>query len=420
MSVSFGRTRARDRARFPRDLPRRAGFDFRSRTPGYSTTPLSGFGFSRASSIDSVQTSESTLVICPTQADVMRFGRWQSAWDVGLSLGGPQTNYIAWSYDYSQQGSPGKWTDFPSSSSIIRTAGRTDPSGGTSATRVQITAATHGLGEYAALTMPGETAATASVWIRNGTPNTNFYRSIGGRTGSTASAGASWSRVSISGAIAGGETTAFVPVDGRDWSAVGGLTAGTRDAEIFGASRTGGTILDEAILTNGSTATRAGTLCWIPARDWMPIVAACGGRLRIELDFRVKGSRAKHATYGLAWLWHTFDNASCWCDPGTGTTTIRDTTGATNTWPMPAFSDYDRVRIWTEAGAGVATSVQYRLNGGLVVAASVTGSPLGAMATSTARDLYVLNSNSASAGHVWCWAYQVWVYPAGQRPDWAA
>jgi len=403
-----------------RSILRRAGFDFRTRAPGYSTTPLSGFGFSRASSIDSVQTSESTLVLCPTQADVMRFGRWQSAWDVGLSLGGPQTNYIAWSCDFSQQGSPGKWIDSPSSANVIRTAGRTDPSGGSLATRVQITAATHLLGENSALTMPGEATATWSIWIRSGTPNTSLYRSLGTRLGSTASAGASWSRVSISGAIAGGEAVAGVPVDGRDWSTAGGLTAGTRDVEIFGASRTGGAILDEAILTNGAAHGRAGTLCWIPAREWMPVVAACGGRLRIELDFRVKGSSAQHATYGLAWLWHTFDNASCWLDPGTGVVTVRDTTGATNTWTLPALAAFDRVRIWTDAGAGVATSVQYRINSGLVVAASVTGSALGAMTTSTARDLYVLNSNSATAGHVWCWAYQVWVYPAGQRPDWAA
>ena len=408
------RARSRDRAR-PSALAPFWEIDFTGRSAGYSTTAPSGFAYAQAASISSVQTGTSTLVTIPSTADVVRIGRLDDAWELGLVHEPPRINYLAWSYDFSQQGSPGKWIDSPSSVSITRTAGKTDPSGGSLATRVQIAAATHQLGENSALAMPGETAATASVWIRNGTPNVNFYRSLGGRIGSTASAGASWSRVSISGAIAGAETTALVPVDGRDWSAIGGLTAGTRDVEIFGAQREGGTYPTSLIPSNGAQTARAGGNARVLAARWMPHASK---RLSLEIRFHALASRAE--LEGMPYLWHTFDNASAFFTPSTGVLTIRDTSGATNTCTLPAWSRYDLVELWISYGGGAATVVKYRLNGGSVVTLVVLGSALASVVTATSRDLYVMNANNAPSGHVSSIVHRIRGYSDGCVPALAA
>ena len=87
------------------DLPPSGRSTLRQST-GYSTTAPSGLVYSRASSAGTtVQTGTSSLVACPTTADVLRFGRALDAWDVGLVQGPRTVTRITSSNDFRRRSS---------------------------------------------------------------------------------------------------------------------------------------------------------------------------------------------------------------------------------------------------------------------------------------------------------------------------
>lgn len=392
MSVSFGRTRARDRARFPRDLPPFWEIDFTRATPGYSTTAPSGLVYSRASCDDSVQTGTSTAVICPTQADVMKFGRALDAWDVGLLIEGPCTNEVSdaralatanWSPDATLDGAQ---------ANPFGTAG--------GAYRVQIAS---GAVFRENPSTGSSTVFTLSQWIRGATPNANIYMNVGPRVATSATSPGVWSRIAIVGSQGSPNRSIAVPADGRDWTSIGGVAAGARDVYVDAVQREARAYATSFV----PSGTRNGALLQLPALT--------RGSGRISLDLRLRPMGARTAYSATTYLWYVDASNYAAFVPSTGVLTIA-IGGATNTVTLPAWAQYVLLDLYVGAGGGVATLVKYRLNGGATVTLVVTGSALGAMAATTTT----LLSQSASAGHLDAWLYRARVWRPGLTPAWAA
>ena len=393
------------------DLPPFWEIDFTRATPGYSTTAPSGLLYSRASSAGTtVQTGTSSLVACPTTADVLRFGRALDAWDVGLVHETDTTTRITESNNFSS-------AQITTSGTVSRTAAPDvpDPLGGSAATRLTTPDGTGSL-TFLKTGLALNAAQTASIWLRPVTPGTDLGFNTTGVTGSTSYAGvilaapAVWRRLDATNfASAGGGVRAY-PLYGP---AMAGLGAGPRDWYAWGFGFEPGLYPHETVQTSGAERTSAGDLLRVPDAQWAPF--ASDGRLRLELQFRPKGARVE--LEGTPYLFHTFDNASAWLNPATGLLTLRDTAGATNTCTLPSFARYALTDLWIAVGGGATTVVRYRLDSGITVALSVTGSALGSMRTSS-RDLYLLNANVAN--QLSCWLYRARVWRPGLTPAWVA
>lgn len=379
-------------------------FDFTRQAAGYTSAVSTGLGFTRAACVDSVQTGTSTLVEIASAADVLRYGRALDAWDVGLVLEESRTNEELESRELTGS----NW-----SAGATLDTGQPNPFG-TAGGSYRVQVASGGL--MRGIPQTGSSLTfTLSQWILGAAPNMNIYMQLAPRVATTAGSVGAWGRISVTGTQSSASASIAVPVDGRDWSGNGGLTAGARDCYVDGVQREGGSFPTEWIPTTGSTATRNGTLLSVLNAAWAPYVST--GRLSIELAFRAKGARTEYS--GTPYFWHTFDNASAFFNPATGVLTLRDTASSTNTVTLPSWARNDLVELSVQYGGGLVTVVKYRLNSGSVVSLSVTGSALASVYTG-ARDLYLMNSNSAAAGQVSCWLYTARFYAANTCPAWAA
>lgn len=400
------RSRARSRARGGVRLPPLV-LDFRAASWGFGTEAPTGCGYTRAACASSVQTGTGTLFdlsALSAVAGLLAWGRALDAWDVGLVLEEPRTNLITYGRDYAQA----SWTVF---GSALRTSGQSDPFGGTGASRIQAPSGTHGLGETIRTSCAG--ISTASAWLKSASgtaaPNLNTDRSSA-RIATSATAAATWGRLSFTATGGGAETTALVPVDGRDWSGIGGVAAGTRDFYVDACQREVGAYPTSYIPTAGAITTRNATFLRALSATVAPRLAT--GRLSLELKLRPMGARTEYG--GTTSLWYVDANNQAAFVPSTGVLTIT-VAGSTNTVTLPSWARYDLVELSVQCGGGLATVVKYRLNSGSVMSLAVTGSALG---THASGDLYLCSTSSAQ--HLSCWLYTATFHPNGTAPAWAA
>jgi len=210
------------------DLPPFWEIDFTRATPGYSTTAPSGLLYSRASCGDSVQTGTSTAVICPTQADLMKFGRANDAWDAGLLIEGPCTNEVP----NPRNLAAASWLIPPTSLD----AAQPNPFG-TSGGSYRIAISGTSVFREVAYSAGTSTAWTQSQWVLGAAPNANLVANgATQRFGTTAGSVGAWGRIAVSGSVPLGSSIANV-VDARDQTASGGLTAGARDVYVDAVQR---------------------------------------------------------------------------------------------------------------------------------------------------------------------------------------
>ena len=367
--------------------------DFRRVATGYQAgAAFRGMTWSRASCADSVQTGTSTALILPTQADLMKFGRANDAWDAGLLIEGPCTNEVPDPRNFAAA----SWLIPPTSLD----AAQPNPFGTSGGSyRIAISGAT--VFREVAYSAGTSTVWTQSQWVLGAAPNANLVANgASQRFGTTAGSVGAWGRIVITGSVPLGSSIANI-VDARDQTASGGLTAGARDVYVDAVQREARAYATSFV----PSGTRAGAQLQFPT-----IVTHGLGRVSLHVSLRPMGARTAYSA--TTYLWYVDASNYASFVPSTGVLTIA-IGGATNTVTLPAWAQYDLLDLYVGAGGGVATLVKYRLNGGATVTLVVTGSALGAMAATTTT----LLSQSASAGHLDAWLYRARV---GLTPAWAA
>ena len=258
-------------------------WDFTQQSPGALVLPT-GLSFARASSGHTVQTGTSTLVTSGiTSNDVGRIGRLSDSHSRGLFIEPARTNSCR--YSRSMNAAPGAL-----SGSVTYTTGRTGPDGTTNAIRGQV--ASGAFANYDTVPSSGVFASNTqmvfSAWVKKGSGSGayQFNAAHGGTTGAAAGgiAGANWSRVaSATFTYPAGSACYPVGWDGRANTTLSS-SAGARDCEIDFAQVEAGKYPTSAIITTGSTATRAAERLTIDStRSAASIVR---GRLAIYLRFR--------------------------------------------------------------------------------------------------------------------------------------
>ena len=387
-----------------------AYFDFRGNA-GPTTTVPTGFGFFRAACIDSIQIGTSELVLIPSAPDVLRYGRADDSWDIGLALEVIRTNTIRDASNFSG-------VDFTVVPTVGRFTGEPDPlsPAGTAATRLTSNA----LGRLIALRsgLNPATAQMVSMWMEPTVAGTDIgLNTTGGPAGITSVSdvvlGASkiWRRLNAMNFGSGAGVMRMNAVCGP---AMTGLAAGPKDWNGYGVQYEVGEYPTELIPTTGVAVQRRGTILRALDATWTPFIRA--GRMSIEFSLRPKGSRIEFAADpDIQYLWHTFANFSAFLDD-TGILTLRVPSGATNTCVMPLWARNDLLDLWFQVGGGLPTVVQYRINGGPTVSLPITGAPLGDVTGNL--DLFVVNANSDIGNQFSSWLYGIGFYKVGQ-PYWA-
>lgn len=332
-------------------------------------------------------------------ADVHISTRFNDSYRAGLALGEARTNLVLQWRNFGHAA----WTKF---GTPTLTAGQSDPFGGSGATRVQAPSGIHGLSETAS---GSETEVVISQFLKGAAPNFNLYRVVGGViTGTTAASVGAWSRISL--AVTGAASaTAAEPVDGRDWSAGGGLAAGARDATIDVVQREAGRFPSDPIPTTGTAATRAATFLNLTSAKVSEGLIA--GRLQLELNLRAQGSLAEIG--GSPHLLWADANNRMTINAATGVISLV-IGGVTNTTSALAIARYDEINLFVCFGGGVATTFVYRINGGVWQTLVVAGAALGNI---TPANMYLLSQSTAGA-HFSAWLYKVAAYKPNRRPLW--
>lgn len=364
------------------------------------TVAPAGCTYTRAASPGTVQLGASglyDLTLFAGVANLLVSGRASDSWDVGLLLGEARTNEVLAGRNFSA----GSWV---TAGTVTRTTGQSDAFGGTGATRVQVSSGVHVLAETGTGTL---SALTASAWVKGVAPNFNVFRSTTPVVAATtAGSVGAWGRVSVAHNALGGASS-VEPVDGRDWSGVGGLVAGARDVMLDACQREAGGYPDEFIPTAGAAATRAASFLSLPGA--MLASRLIGGRVGILRHVRFKGARSEYS--GTRYLWWLDANNHVSFAPATGVVTVT-IAGATNTTSALTWSRHSEGQVFVEMGAGV--SYVAILIDGVRTVPSVAGSALGSL---SAGDLYVGSSNVG--GHSCAWNYFAGFYAPGTRPSWA-
>jgi hypothetical protein len=379
--------------------------DFTALSTGACTLPT-GLAFTRASSA-TVQTGTSTIVTAGIGTDAPRCGRRLDANSIGLVIEESRTNAVINGSALSTGGAENTRLNGFGAPTI--TSGWTDPASGTLAIRVQAPSGTNGFSENNGTI--GSVTNVGSMWLRaqtgTGLAGSDIFRSVSPRVGDATLLSTAWLRVSIA-ATGSAESVAIVPVDGRDWSAVGGATAGARDVQVAFVQREIGSWPSEYITTTTASATRTGEHLEYTASH----AVAPNGRLAVRLAVRPKATLANYSAAVRLWT-----RGTDYAEISTGGALTVSIGGSTNTTAAASFSwaQYDTVEIFIAAGGGFASVVSYRVNGGATTHPTVTGSALGSVSTAGALDL--LCSGTGSQFSSWVTAIEFW--KGATKPSWA-
>lgn len=229
--------------------------------PGGGTyTQAAGSGQSE----ETVQTSASTVARWAFVANLPRIGILADG-GIGLVLEPPRTNLIPWSRDLAS----GTW-QAESLTTVTSNVG-VGPDGSSLADREQVSST--GFGRYRFdLVLTTSTAYYGSVWQRansgtsswqidvNASGATNVNQWYGGASVST-----TWERRGVGNTTgAAGTVGGLLSADGRDGSAAGGIAAGARDLWVDLHQFEAGKYPTNAIITAGTSASRAGFRVSIP------------------------------------------------------------------------------------------------------------------------------------------------------------
>ena len=342
-------------------------WDFTQQSPGALVLPT-GLTFARASSGHTVQTGTSTIVTSGiTSNDIGRIGRLSDSHSRGLFIEPARTNF----YGRSRSANLASGT---TGAACTYTTGRTGPDGTANAIRGQVAS-----GAYSRFEAIGPITGNhvLSAWAAQGL-GSGARQVVGAYTGTTGAAtggtaSAAWNRVASSAfSYPAGQTAYVNPWDGRA-NATLGSSAGARDCDLDFVQFEAGKYPTSAIITTGSTATRAAERLTIDSTR--ATQATVNGRLGFYVRFRAIGGLTEmDATTEGQILFGVGTTCSVWISAASRYIIIEDATGSK--WSQTANSVItwargDLVEMVMELGNGVS-NFRWRINGGSVNTASFT------------------------------------------------
>ena len=387
----------------PPDLVMAARFTFRVPSFGFGSTFTNRpeFTITKTASSETVQYGSDAVFdvsFLAGVANTILWGRPDSVRQGGLILDGASTQLVADPRNFGTA----NWT---LGTGGVRTlvAGQNNPALGTSSWRLDATSGNFAAGE----TTPNGSAGvvTASVYVRsaNGAPpGFNILLSPSGRATNNGGGPASWERLAITATAT--STSAMAPVDGRDWTASGGLGPAARTAYVDFAQRESLPFATEWF----PSGTRPARYLTMGAAYISPFIS--GGQLGMELVYAPRGAVGYT---GTAYLWWMDASNYVALNCATGVITVR-VGGVNNTTSPVAWGALEELRFFVQFGGGLPTAVSLMRTGGAVTKCTITGSPLG---TVTAANANILSDNAN--GHVYGWLYDINFAQPRRQPSWA-
>ena len=335
-------------------------WDFTQQSPGALVLPT-GLVFARASSGHTVQTGTNGLIVGGAIAsnDVGRIGRLADAHSYGIFVEPARTNLA----HRSREIATSPWL---TGSTVATTAdAAAGPDGASSADRSNVTSG--GFSNYQPITTVNGTTYAFSTWIaaRSSAQNHRvaFSETVSAYTlVSTSNAPTTWQRVS--GTRAATATTCYlVPCDGSNRTGTGGPAAMALDFFTDFAQVEAGKYPTSAIITTGSTATRAAERLTIDStRATASIV---GGRLAIYLRFRATAALSALDYLSEGQLFESSDHeVGAWI-PSNSRQIIVYANGSQSITASSAIAlnAVDLIEFYFELGAG-KTLCKWRVNNG--------------------------------------------------------
>lgn len=349
-------------------------WDFTQQSPGALVLPT-GLSFARASSGHSVQTGTNALLVGGAIAsnDVARIGRLLDAHSYGILIEPARTNLLLNNRDQSAAG----WAaGYQNTQTYNAAAG---PDGSVVATRNATLSGGYSRYQVLSLTV-GQTYA-ASAWIRAESGTSEYRVGLLKDSGSWTYAGGpgqtvdtSWARKSLVRVIpTGGATNVFFSFDGVARVTPSSVAAQAADLYSDMGQVELGKYPTSAIITTGSTATRAAERLTVDSTR--ATQATVNGRLGFYVRFRaIAALTSMDAAAEGQILFGVGTTCSVWISPTSRCVIINDASGTK--WSQTANSVItwargDLVEMAAEMGNG-PSFFRWRINAGTVNHASFT------------------------------------------------
>jgi hypothetical protein len=374
--------------------------DFSGISPGAANALPGDLRLSRASS-GTVQSSATTVQAIAFN-DVARVGDDGAHW--GLVFEESRTNEILDSRDIAA-------ATWQTGSSVTTTTDTiAGPDGATLADRSEV--GDQGYSNYTDQ-QPAAATYTLSAWSKRGSPGASWQLTLRTDTGSTnaavggATAPAYWQRASVTAGHTSGVVYS-IPSDGRDWTAVGGITNGARDQNTDMVQLEAGAFASEWISTSGTAKTRAGERLYHP--DVTALLSR--GRLSIEVRLQPKGSSSEYGADPYLWSIDATNYAKFVRSTGKFEIVIGGVSTGTSvplTWARGATLD-----LWVAAGGGIDSVRAHARNDGGSVQDLGSGAVLGELTATGELDLLCKGTTNQWSS----WVLWIRALASGEQPSW--
>jgi hypothetical protein len=274
---------------------------------------------------------------------------------------------------------------------VTRTAGRTGPNGVANAYRFEVPSSKFGLND-SAVVGSGGAIQTTSIWLKSNagasvTGNNLYKWVLTTRAFDNSVFPTTWSRGQITTSDPTGTVIQFI--DGRDWTASGGVAAGARDFDVTAPSREMGQFPTSYIPTSGAYVTRSGARL----RHVSPSSVLISGRFEGTMFLQPLGAYNEYTADGTSvYIARSTDNPTdTWIRVNTTTLRVTVSTAGvlwTPSVPLPNWARYAPLAISWAVGGGVLVSrLAYALNEGAWVAMGESAEPQPAWVAPTSIDL---------------------------------
>jgi hypothetical protein len=203
----------------------------------------------------------------------------------------------------------------------------------------------------------------------------------------------------------------YLPDDGRNQVAEGGLPAGARDCVIDFMQDEQGTFETEAIVTTGAAASRAFDRLFHPTGSQLLV----NGSVRFETSFRPKGSFADYPGL-VSRIWTGIDSGIQAFIANTTHQLVVASNGSTFlVFPVAmSWAKNDLLDLWMVVGNGVPLA-KYRVNGGPAIDLGNPSGSFGPLTSPSTFEFFSDGSDSALSVRV----MSIAMYGGSFSPAWA-
>lgn len=392
--------------------------DFTSMSTGGQSVLPNGLAYTRSSSNDTVQTSDSTIVaVSPNLLPVGQ--RTSSSASRGGVVDEPRYQGLA---DSNNIGNSSWTTD---GSPTVTSNAATGPDGSTLVDRCVSTTSSNG-GRYQVTNMGNPNITVCmSYWAKGVTTTQNSGDcapssgppTLNSQLDTTSISTSAWSRKTLGSTLtdAGTSTASFSPSQSGDATALGGLPNHNEDmysaAMQLEAFVSGGVTSSAFYPTEYIKTTTSGGITRANARLWFTDIRRLliGGVLDLTLTLIPKGSSSEYGSDPFLW----FVNSTNYAQYIRSSNVLKVSVGGTAFTSSVSFtwSRYDTLKVRTVCGNGTVLSAgTVQINGGTVIDL-VNGSSTGSGSLPSTGTLDLLQNNS-DTGVFSSWLQHI-IYPSG-------